>query len=105
MKRLFPVILLALIIFPLAGVHAQDDMITLQFTGAVGDEVFSCGTVYEGLGAEETSTEFMDFRLYVHDIRLIDADGEEVPVELMQDGVWQVENVALLDFEDGSGQL
>ncbi|MCI0710356.1 MAG: metallo-mystery pair system four-Cys motif protein [Chloroflexi bacterium] len=104
MKRLFPIVLLVLIIFPLADVQAQDDLIILQFTGAVGDEVFSCGTVYEGLGAEETATEFMDFRFYVHDIRLINAGGEEVPVELMQDGVWQVENVALLDFEDGSGR-
>jgi uncharacterized repeat protein (TIGR04052 family) len=105
-KRLFPVMLLALIMFPLAGVHAQDDMttITLQFTGAVGDNVFSCDRIYEGLGSEGTATEFLDFRLYVHDIHLVNADDEKVALELMQDDVWQYENVALLDFEDGSGR-
>jgi uncharacterized repeat protein (TIGR04052 family) len=34
---------------------------------------------------------------------LIAADGTRVPVTLAQDGAWQVETIALLDFEDGTG--
>jgi uncharacterized repeat protein (TIGR04052 family) len=40
---------------------------------------------------------------FVHDIRLVDAQGERHSVVLDGDGVWQTEGVALLDFEDGSG--
>ncbi|MFN0122812.1 MAG: MbnP family copper-binding protein [Blastocatellia bacterium] len=41
--------------------------------------------------------------VYVHNVRLIDASGKETPVALEQDGKWQMENLALLDFENGSG--
>lgn len=39
----------------------------------------------------------------MHDVRLVAPDGTEVPVELEQDGLWQYQNVALLDFENGDG--
>ena len=42
-----------------------------------------------------------DFRLYVSDVRLVTDDGREVPLALTP-GDWQIEDVALLDFEDGS---
>ena len=50
-----------------------------------------------------SDAQIRDFRLYVSNIRLVDEDGTEIPVELEQDGVWQYENVALLDFEDATG--
>lgn len=77
--------------------------VDLQFAARVGSEDAACGTVYTDLGADAGNVELADLRFYVHDIRLVDAAGEETPVELDQDGVWQVENVALLDFEDGTG--
>ena len=36
-------------------------------------------------------------------VRLVKADGSEVPVTLTQDGLWQVDDVALLDFENATG--
>jgi hypothetical protein len=45
----------------------------------------------------------LDFRMYVHDVRLIDASGNAVAVQLDNDGVWQRDGLALLDFEDGTG--
>ncbi len=45
----------------------------------------------------------LDYRMYVHDMRLLTADGREVPLELIEDGTWQHRGVALLDFEHGSG--
>lgn len=47
-----------------------------------------------------------DLRLYVHDVHLLDADGNRVDVALEDDDMWQHvegdDHVALLDFEDGT---
>lgn len=75
---------------------------SIRFAARVGDLDVACGFMYDGLGSQESSVELTDFRLYVSNVRLINHDGEDVPVELVQDGLWQHENVALLDFEDGS---
>lgn len=77
--------------------------VTLQFRAAVGAEDLACNTDYPGIGAEGGTTQVSDFRFYVHDVRLVTSDDTEVPVQLEQDGIWQVENVALLDFENASG--
>jgi uncharacterized repeat protein (TIGR04052 family) len=52
------------------------------------------------MGLNADSVELADLRLYVSNVALLDDEGNETPVELVQDGVWQVEDVALLDFED-----
>ncbi len=76
--------------------------LTIPFEARVGAEPAACGTTYSGLGVEPADVKLNDLRFYVHDIRLVDGDGNEVPVELDQDGIWQFETVALLDFEDGT---
>ena len=43
------------------------------------------------MSTSSTSLELSDFRLYVHDVRLVTEGGDEVPVTLEQDGVWQHE--------------
>lgn len=85
------------------GEEPHQDVV-LKFAAAVGNEAARCGQTYSGLGTADTGGEIMDLRLYVSNIRLINAEGAEVPVELEQDGKWQVENVALLDFEDATGR-
>ena len=44
-----------------------------------------------------------DLRFYVSDLKLIGPDGQETPIELITDDVWQTESVAVLDFENGQG--
>lgn len=44
-----------------------------------------------------------DLRFYVHDIVLTMADGSKEQLRLTADTQWQSPEVALLDFEDGSG--
>jgi uncharacterized repeat protein (TIGR04052 family) len=83
------------------GAKMQD--VTLRFKATVGDKPFACGESYDRIGATSSKITPTDFRLYVHNIRLIDAHGKEAPVKLEQDGKWQFENIALLDFENGSG--
>ncbi|HEY8427358.1 MAG TPA: MbnP family copper-binding protein, partial [Sandaracinaceae bacterium] len=76
--------------------------ITLTFEGLVGGQPAACGGVYAGIGTTGTELTLLDYRLYVHDVRLVTDDGREVPLELEQNE-WQHENVALLDFEGGDG--
>jgi len=85
------------------GGAPEDLPVTLTFAAKVGSEPFSCGATYSGLGADDSTVHPVDFRFYVHDVRLIDDSGAQVPVALTQDGLWQYEGVALLDFEDRSG--
>jgi len=77
--------------------------LTVPFRAMVGAQAFACGQTYTGLGTTGTTYQPKDFRLYVHNVRLVSTSGAEVPVTLTDDGVWQGDGVALLDFEDRTG--
>lgn len=74
--------------------------ITVEFQGMVGDQTFACGQLYENIGLSADQFIPSDFRLYIHNIRLIDKQGREVPLQLTQDGIWQFEDLVLIDFEN-----
>ena len=95
---------IAIILGASSQVRAQSDTkeVAINFEGWVGNEEFVCGESYEGIGVSESTITPSDFRFYVSDIALIDEDGNAVPLELEQDGKWQYQNTALLDFEDGT---
>lgn len=107
---------LALVVIVLAGgpgrVFAQateatssldgERSVTLHFEATVGGEAFSCGSRYEGIGVTRSSITVGDLRFYVSAVRLIRDDGADVPVSLIADDLWQQDDVALLDFEDGT---
>jgi uncharacterized repeat protein (TIGR04052 family) len=84
---------------PKAG---ASNRVTIRFRAVVDTLPFACGRTY-ALGRTHTQSEPSDFRLYVHNIRLVNERGAEVPVKLEQDGLWQLDDIALLDFEDGTG--
>jgi uncharacterized repeat protein (TIGR04052 family) len=88
-----------------SAVKAQSDRqeVSIDFEAWVGDRKFACGESYENVGTSESTITPTDFRFYVSDVALIDEEGNAVPLELEQDGKWQYQNTALLDFEDGSG--
>ena len=75
--------------------------VTLNFKAVVGDQPLACGTEYTGIGTSNSAVRVTDARFYVHDVRLITSGNTEVPVTLAQDGTWQKDDVALLDFETG----
>jgi uncharacterized repeat protein (TIGR04052 family) len=88
----------------LAATPALADMtVEIPFAAEIAGAPFSCTATYPGLGSGGTEVQLLDFRLFVSAANLIAADGTRVPVAFDQDGAWQVENVALLDFEDGTG--
>jgi uncharacterized repeat protein (TIGR04052 family) len=82
----------------------EKQKVVLKFAAGVGEETVRCGNSYASLGTTAVNGEILDLRYYVSNIRLINEVGEEVELGLDQDGTWQVENVALLDFEDGTGK-
>ncbi|MCW5836812.1 MAG: metallo-mystery pair system four-Cys motif protein [Labilithrix sp.] len=75
--------------------------VQITFEARVGDRAFRCGDTYSGVGEPPREITPVDFRFYVHDVRVVDADGVEIPVALTK-GLWQHQNVALLDFEDAT---
>ena len=75
----------------------------LQFAAVVGDEPLRCGRTYPDIGTTRSSIAMADFRFYVSNVRFVAMDGTEKPASLVQDGLWQLDDVALLDFEDGTG--
>ena len=82
--------------------HAAEP-VTIRFRAVAGGQELSCGRKYEGIGTTKSSISPRDFRFYVHNVRLLTATGQEIPLDLGQDDKWQLDDVALLDFEDGTG--
>jgi len=76
--------------------------VTIRFAARIGDAPAACGQSLGALGSEGGDSELRDLRYFVHDVRLVKESGTEAPVELDQDGTWQVQNVALIDFEDAT---
>ncbi|MBN8493986.1 MAG: metallo-mystery pair system four-Cys motif protein [Burkholderiales bacterium] len=88
---------------PPAASSAGAQAVTLQFAAQVNGQAFACGQSYGGVGTTRSTITPSDYRFYVSEVQLIDASGRAVPVTLAQDGTWQRDGVALLDFENGSG--
>lgn len=76
---------------------------TIKFNPLVSGMPFSCTASYPNIGTTKTTIEPLDFRMYVHDVALVRAGGATEPLTLKADGKWQAMNIALLDFEDGTG--
>jgi uncharacterized repeat protein (TIGR04052 family) len=77
--------------------------VSLNFAAQINGQPFACGQRYDGVGTTRSSITPSDFRMYVSEVKLLRQDGSTVPVQLTQDGVWQYQDVALIDFENGTG--
>jgi uncharacterized repeat protein (TIGR04052 family) len=77
--------------------------VKIRFAATAAGAPVTCGQPLQGVGTTKSTISIVDFRLYVSRLRLVTADGGEVAVTLTQDGPWQVDDIALLDFENGSG--
>lgn len=76
--------------------------VALAFAATIDGEAVSCAGSFP-VGQDLVSAQVADARLFVSAVELRNAEGDWIAVDLEQDGMWQVENVALLDFEDGTG--
>jgi hypothetical protein len=85
------------------GQQAGTQPVNIQFAAEINGQPFACGQSYSNVGTTKSTITPSDYRLYVSEVNLVRKDGSTVPVQLTQDGVWQYQNVALLDFENGTG--
>lgn len=77
--------------------------LTLRFAGKVAQEPFACGVSYSGIGKDDSTALGQDLRFFVSAVRLVDTNGNEVPFAIRARDPWQTPDVALLDFEEGTG--
>jgi uncharacterized repeat protein (TIGR04052 family) len=77
--------------------------VSIRFSAQLAGRPFACGQSYTGIGTSQSTVSPKDLRIYVHNVRLVSNTGVEVPVTLDADGVWQNGQVALLYFENGTG--
>jgi uncharacterized repeat protein (TIGR04052 family) len=82
--------------------HTHADVTQLTFKAKVGAQDFACGQTFS-IGTPATQYRPRDFRLYVHDVVLTTEEGVDVPFTLTDDGTFQRAGVALLDFENKTG--
>ena len=76
----------------------SNQTVDLKFAAQINGQHFACGQRYEGVGTTRSTITPSDFRMYVSDVKLFRKDGITVPVQLTQDGIWQEQSVAMLDF-------
>lgn len=87
---------------PLQAQAPTPTPIRIRFAATAGGAPVGCAHPIERIGTTASTVSLIDFRFYVSRLRMVTADGAEVPVTLVQDGLWQLDDVALLDFEDGT---
>lgn len=94
---------LALACLALAACEDGPSTFTIRFAPTFGEQAFTCGAPVEALGSGGSRTDVRDFRMYVSGVMLVSDAGTRVPLTLTDDGRWQRDGIALLDFEDDSG--
>jgi hypothetical protein len=105
MKKALPAMVTALLLAQASSAFAAtDDMkVALAFEAVVGGKPFACGQSYDAIGSTKSRITPSDLRFYVSEVELLDSAGKATPLVLDQDEIWQYKNLALLDFEDGTG--
>ena len=88
---------------PASDAQPSGSPVEVRFEAVVGATPFSCAGTFANMGTTSATWTPTDFRFYVHDVQLVPESGSPLPVTLDQDGTWQHQNVALLDFEDRTG--
>jgi len=77
--------------------------VAITFSLNAGDYPLECGKTYPDVGSTSAEMSLQDARLYVSNFRFVDASGSETEFSLVNDGMWQNNGLALLDFEDATG--
>ncbi len=77
--------------------------VQINLRGVVGDRDFNCTETYSNIGTTGSTITVSDFRFFVQNVRLVDKKGKETRLKLTNDGKFQIESVALIDLENGTG--
>jgi uncharacterized repeat protein (TIGR04052 family) len=84
------------------GGGGSGERIEIPFTAKFGDKDFQCGATFSNIGSTRSTIRTSDLRFFVSNPRFVRSDGREEPLFLDQDSMWQLNQSALLDFEDGT---
>jgi uncharacterized repeat protein (TIGR04052 family) len=81
-----------------------DRSFEIAFRGVLGNDDAVCGAEFAGFGPSMSqAVTLKDFRFYVHGVELIRDDDVVVPLTIEDHAPFQNAGVALLDFEDKTG--
>jgi len=89
-----------------SGGGGTTQAVSIQFAAVAGagNTPVNCSTTLTGIGSTPTNATLTDLRFYVTDVKLVTAQGTEVPVTLTPNN-WQQTgasgDVTLIDLEDG----
>jgi len=86
-----------------AGPGSDEREVSIRFRGKVLERELACDARFPGVGTKSTEVQPVDFRFFVQDLSLIDAEGNKVPVRVNERAPWQTPEVALIDLTDTSG--
>ncbi len=87
----------------LVGCGGGEKSFTINFAAQVRDQPLLCDGSYRGIGTSGTTLRLLEFKAYVREVTLVRANGERQPLTLEQDGRWQLDQIAQLDFENATG--
>lgn len=74
--------------------------ISIPFEAYAGNTEINCAGTLQALGTGGVDATLSDFKLFVHNVRLVTDEGSELPVTLDDISGWQTDGIALLDFQD-----
>lgn len=81
--------------------------IDIQFAAVAGAQAVDCSTNLTNLGTGSASGGLKDMRFYISDVKLVRADGVDVPLTLGANSNWNVTQgdsaVTLIDLENNTG--
>jgi uncharacterized repeat protein (TIGR04052 family) len=74
--------------------------ISIPFAAYAGDTEIDCDASLGHLGIHGANAYISDFKLFIHNLRLVTDEGVEVPLTLDEVAGWQTDGIALLDFQN-----
>lgn len=81
--------------------------VEIQFAAMAGNTAIGCGSTVTGLGSTAATGNVKDFRFYISQVKMVRADGVEVPLTLPANDSWNFtagsDSVTLVDLENASG--
>ena len=72
--------------------------------GSGSGQEAACGETFANQGSSDATIEFIDIRLYVSNVRLINDQNAEIPLVLDTTSAFQTGTTTLLDFENATGK-
>lgn len=76
--------------------------LSIPFNAVAGEQKIACGEYLTGLGEAGSDVKIADFRMFIHDVKLITDQGLELAIKLDANQPSQNADVVLLDFRDSA---